>query len=52
MLSGMSSSLSTFICVFSYTDFSQLVEIYMPQEDAPAALKSTAAAAAKTNEKE
>ncbi|KAL1982457.1 hypothetical protein VTN96DRAFT_1304 [Rasamsonia emersonii] len=37
--------------VFSSAPCLQLVELYMPQEDAPAALKSTAAAAAKSNAK-
>ncbi|KAL1857825.1 hypothetical protein Plec18167_001773 [Paecilomyces lecythidis] len=36
---------------FSSAPYLQLVELYMPQEDAPAALKMTAEAAARTNAK-
>jgi pyruvate decarboxylase len=41
------SELSSFILTIA--DRTQLVELYMPQEDAPVSLKSTAAASAKRN---
>jgi pyruvate decarboxylase len=37
---------------FSAADIFQLVELYMPKEDAPRALKLTAEASAKTNAKQ
>lgn len=37
---------------FSSASQLQLVELYMPKEDAPEALKSTAAASAKVNSKQ
>jgi pyruvate decarboxylase len=37
---------------FNSADVLQLVELYMPKEDAPRALKLTAEASAKTNAKE